>query len=42
MRDIIVTLIVLGSLPLIFKRPYIGAVMWIWISVMNPHAQGWG
>ena len=42
MRDIIVTLIVLGSLPYIFKRPYLGAVMWIWISVMNPHSQGWG
>lgn len=42
MRDILVTLIVFGSLPLIFKRPYWGAVLWIWISVMNPHAQGWG
>ena len=42
MRDIFVTLIVFGTLPLIYKRPYWGAVMWIWISVMNPHAQGWG
>ncbi|XLZ68457.1 putative O-glycosylation ligase, exosortase A system-associated [Massilia sp. SR12] len=42
MRDILVTLIVFGSLPYIFKRPFIGAVMWIWISVMNPHTQGWG
>lgn len=42
MRDILVTLIVFGSLPFIFKRPWFGAIMWIWISVMNPHSQGWG
>lgn len=42
MRDIIVTLIVFASLPMIFKRPFYGAVMWIWISVMNPHTQSWG
>jgi len=42
MRDLIVTLMVFGGLPFIFKRPWLGAVMWIWISVMNPHSQGWG
>jgi probable O-glycosylation ligase (exosortase A-associated) len=42
MRDVIVTLIVFGLLPYVFKRPYLGALMWIWISVMNPHSQGWG
>jgi putative inorganic carbon (HCO3(-)) transporter len=42
MRDILVTLIVFGSLPYIFKRPYIGALMWVWISVMNLHTQAWG
>lgn len=42
MRDILVTLIVFGSLPLIFKRPVVGVLMWVWISVMNPHTQGWG
>ncbi|WP_426116193.1 putative O-glycosylation ligase, exosortase A system-associated [Massilia sp. PWRC2] len=42
MRDILVTILVFGSLPLIYKKPWWGAVMWIWISVMNPHAQGWG
>ena len=42
MRDVIVTLLVFGSLPYIFKRPSFGMVMWIWISVMNPHTQGWG
>ncbi|WP_432377735.1 putative O-glycosylation ligase, exosortase A system-associated [Duganella sp. P38] len=42
MRDLLVTLMVFLSLPLIFKRPPFGVVMWIWISVMNPHSQGWG
>lgn len=42
MRDILVTLIVFGLLPYVFKRPYIGALMWVWISVMNLHTQGWG
>ncbi|MBV7534771.1 putative O-glycosylation ligase, exosortase A system-associated [Duganella sp. sic0402] len=42
MRDILVTLIVFSSLPLIIKNPVNGVLMWIWISVMNPHTQGWG
>jgi probable O-glycosylation ligase (exosortase A-associated) len=42
MRDILVTFIVFASLPLILKNPVNGALMWIWISVMNPHTQGWG
>jgi putative inorganic carbon (HCO3(-)) transporter len=42
MRDILVTLIVFGSLPFILKRPYFGVIMWVWLSVMNPHTQGWG
>ncbi|MEO7493621.1 MAG: putative O-glycosylation ligase, exosortase A system-associated [Massilia sp.] len=42
MRDLFVTIVVFGALPIVFKRPYWGAVLWIWISVMNPHAQGWG
>lgn len=42
MRDLVVTLIVFGSIPFIFKRPYIGVLMWVWISVMNPHQLTWG
>ncbi|HET7061630.1 MAG TPA: putative O-glycosylation ligase, exosortase A system-associated [Nitrosospira sp.] len=42
MRDILVTLVVFGLLPFVFKKPYVGALMWVWISVMNPHTQGWG
>ncbi|NHZ43591.1 putative O-glycosylation ligase, exosortase A system-associated [Massilia aquatica] len=42
MRDLIITLVVFGSLPFILKRPYIGVLMWVWISVMNPHRLSWG
>lgn len=42
MRDILITLIIVGSIPLIFKHAYIGVLMWVWISVMNPHRLSWG
>jgi probable O-glycosylation ligase (exosortase A-associated) len=42
MRDYVITLFVFGALPYIFKKPWLGMVMWIFISVMNPHRQGWG
>ena len=42
MRDIIVTLIIIGSIPYILRKPYIGALMWVWVSVMNPHTLAWG
>lgn len=42
MRDTLITLIIFGSLPFILKRPYIGILMWVWVSVMNPHRLSWG
>jgi putative inorganic carbon (hco3(-)) transporter len=42
MRDIAIVLIVFGTLPFVFKRPYWGILLWVWISVMNPHTQTWG
>lgn len=42
MRDILVTLIVFGGLLFTFSRPYIGVLIWNWISLMNPHRLGWG
>jgi len=42
MRDLLITLFVIASLPFIFKSPVNGALMWVWISVMNPHTHGWG
>jgi putative inorganic carbon (hco3(-)) transporter len=42
MRDIAITLIVFGSLLFTLRRPYIGVLMWCWISVMNPHRLSYG
>lgn len=42
MRDILVTGIILGSIPFIIWRPYVGVLMYVWISVMNPHRLTWG
>lgn len=42
MRDLLVTAIVFGVLPFIFKRPWIGILLWCWLGYMNPHRQTWG
>lgn len=42
MRDIAVTACILGSLPFILRRPQFGVMMYILISVMNPHRLTWG
>ncbi len=42
MRDLFVTLVIFGSLPLILYRPYIGVIMWSWVGYMNPHRLSWG
>src|SRR3954465_11026205 len=42
MRDIFVTIVVLGSVPVILARPWIGILMWCWLSYMNPHKLAWG
>ena len=42
MRDIIVFLLVFGTIPLIFRRPYVGVLVWAWLGYMNPHRLAWG
>lgn len=42
MRDILITAIVFGVLPMIFKNPHFGVLLWSWIGYMNPHKLGWG
>jgi len=43
MRDLLLTAIVFGSLPFIlFWRPHLGALLWVWISMMNPHRLSYG
>jgi len=41
-RDIIITLLVLGALPFVLARPYVGVLVWSWIGYMNPHRLTWG
>ena len=41
-RDIVVTLSILGSLPFCIARPWIGLLVWSWVSYMNPHRLTWG
>ncbi len=42
MRDLLITAIVLGSIPYMLRNPPVGIIMWVWISVMNPHRLSWG
>jgi probable O-glycosylation ligase (exosortase A-associated) len=42
MRDLLITIIIFGSIPFILQRPHVGILMWFWISLMNPHRLGWG
>jgi putative inorganic carbon (HCO3(-)) transporter len=41
-RDVLLTVIVAGLLPLIFWRPAVGAYAWAWLSIMNPHMLAYG
>lgn len=42
MRDILVTAIFCFGAFAALKRPYYGALLWVWIGLMNPHQLGWG
>jgi putative inorganic carbon (HCO3(-)) transporter len=42
MRDIILLLIILGSVPISLASPYYGVLMWYWVSYFNPHRFTWG
>jgi len=42
MRDVLVMGIVLGSVPVAMMRPWIGILVWTWLSLMSPHKYCWG
>ena len=42
MRDILIALIVFGSIPFILIRPYLGLLMWSWLGYMNPYRLAFG
>ncbi len=42
MRDLALTAFIFGLLPFVFKRPWLGVLLWTWIGMMNPHRLTWG
>jgi putative inorganic carbon (HCO3(-)) transporter len=42
MRDLVLLFIVLAGCVASFKRPWIGVMLWTWLSIMNPHRFTWG
>lgn len=42
MRDLALTGVLLGLLALAAARPFVGALVWSWISFMSPHREVWG
>jgi probable O-glycosylation ligase (exosortase A-associated) len=42
MRDIIITAIILGLLPMVIKRPWTGTVVWVWLAMMIPYRLAYG
>ncbi len=42
MRDALLFAIVFGAIPFVLYRPQIGVLMYVWLSVMNPHRLTWG
>lgn len=42
MRDILLFVLIFGTIPFIFKRPALGVLMFTWLSLMNPHRLSYG
>jgi len=42
MRDVLLTLLIAGLLVWALMNPFVGVMLWTWLSVMNPHRLTWG
>ncbi|MEO8936523.1 MAG: putative O-glycosylation ligase, exosortase A system-associated [Burkholderiaceae bacterium] len=42
MRDIALVVFFLACVPFMLKKPSLGVIMWVWLSVMNPHRLTYG
>ncbi|HEY9099981.1 MAG TPA: putative O-glycosylation ligase, exosortase A system-associated [Thiobacillus sp.] len=42
MRDIFIASLIFSLVPFIFKRPWLGILLWSWLGYMNPHRLAWG
>ncbi len=41
LRDIFLLVTIYGSIPFIYIKPFIGLLVWYWLSLMNPHLISW-
>ncbi len=41
LRDLLLLAILVGSVPLIYIKPFFGVLVWYWMSLMNPHLLSW-
>lgn len=42
MRDVLITVIILGLIPFILGKPRLGAYVWAWLAMMIPHRLAYG
>ena len=42
MRDLLLFGIVIGMVPFILKRPWLGILAWFWVGLMVPQSHTWG
>jgi probable O-glycosylation ligase (exosortase A-associated) len=42
MRDLLVVAIVVIGAVIALRRPWVGVMLWTWLSIMNPHRYTWG
>jgi putative inorganic carbon (HCO3(-)) transporter len=42
MRDLVLSGFIFCLLPMALWRPWVGVMLWVWISVMNPHKLAYG
>ena len=42
MRDLLILSIAIPAALMALRRPWVGVLLWTWLSIMNPHRFGWG
>lgn len=42
MRDLLILIIVVSGGLIALRHPFVGALLWTWLSIMNPHRLAWG
>jgi probable O-glycosylation ligase (exosortase A-associated) len=41
LRDLVLLVTIYGSIPFIYMKPFVGVLVWYWLSLMNPHRISW-